>query len=254
MALPPPSDHFHGKTVVEHLKEARQKGALAAAEIHGTEMSGSVAAGADAARETATALLLIGLIFSFTKFEHAFVLFFLLMFSAGWLIWKTGRSALLGWGRLERLHRLIEEERWEIQHNRQQEREELTGLYEAKGFEGKLLEQVIDVLMADDNRCLRVMLEEEMGLTLEAFEHPLKQACGAAIGVAVASSIALIGWLTGGYSGLFVGIALILAGATWMASSLERNRVLNALIWVTALIALVAGILYGFFLKFPPNL
>ncbi len=33
--------------------------------------------------------------------------------------------------------------------------------------------------MADDNRLLRVMLEEELGLTLEAYEHPLKQAFGA---------------------------------------------------------------------------
>ncbi len=253
MSLPPPSDHFKGKTVVEHLQETRKKGAMAAAEIHGTEMSGSAAACADAARETATALLLIGLIFSFTGSYHAFVLFFLLLFCAGWLIWKTGRSALLGWSRLERLHRLIEEERWEIQHNREQEREELAGMYEAKGFQGKLLEQVVDVLMADDNRCLRVMLEEEMGVTLEAFEHPLKQALGAALGVVAAAGLALIGWLSGGYPGLFVAAALLLAAATWLSCSLERNRVLPALIWVTAVIALLAGVIYGIFLKFPTN-
>lgn len=246
MSLPPPSDHFKGKTVVEHLQEARQKGALAAAEVHGTEMPGSIAAGADAARETATALLIIGLIFSFISPEAPFVMTFLLLFSAGWLIWKTGRSALLGWSRLERLHRLIEEERWEIQHNRQQEKEELTGLYQAKGFEGKLLEQVIDVLMADDNRCLRVMLEEEMGLTLEAYEHPLKQALGAAIGVAISAGVILIGWFWGGYVALFVASALILGAATWMAASIERNRVVSSIVWVTAVIALTAGIIYGF--------
>ena len=32
------TDHFEGKSVQEHLKAARAKGALAAAEIHGTEM------------------------------------------------------------------------------------------------------------------------------------------------------------------------------------------------------------------------
>lgn len=250
MSLPPPSDHFKGKTVVEHLKEARQKGAIASAEIHGMEMSGSAAACADAARETAVALLLFGLIFFLMKIEISFVHIFLLLFSTGWLIWKIGRSAILGWGRLERLHRLIEEERWEIQHNRQQEREELTGLYEAKGFEGKLLDQVIDVLMADDNRCLRIMLEEEMGLTLESYEHPLKQALGAAIGVISSAVIVMIGWFSGGYLGLYIGAGIVLAVATWMASSLERNRVNSSLIWTSGIIVLAIGIVYGLFLKF----
>jgi len=239
------ADHFQGKSVVEHLREARKKGALAAAEIHGTEMPGSIAAGADAARESSIALFLIGLIFSFSHLENSIIFSFLILFSVGWLIWKTGRSALLGWARLERLHRLIEEERWEIQHNRAQEREELTGLYAAKGFEGKLLEQVIDVLMADDNRTLQVMLEEEMGLTLEAYEHPLKQAFGAAVGVAAAAGAGIIGWIFFKFEGLFAANILILLASTWMSASIERNRVLNHLIWVAALAALVAGITYG---------
>lgn len=246
---PPPFDHFQGKTVVEHLKEARQRGAFASAETHGTEMPGSLSAGADSSRETAIALLLIGLIFALGNIDPSFVFFFLILFSIGWLIWKTGRSALLGWSRLERLHRLIEEERWEIQHNRQQEREELTGLYQAKGFEGNLLEQVIDVLMADDNRCLRVMLEEEMGLTLETYEHPLKQAFGAGLGVLIASGISLIGWFLGNFTGLFIASGLILACASWLACSIEKNRVLSGLVWVGALVVLMAGITYGLFLK-----
>ncbi len=36
----------------------------------------------------------------------------------------------------------IEEERWEIQHHRAQERLELTEMYAAKGLSGKLLEEV----------------------------------------------------------------------------------------------------------------
>jgi hypothetical protein len=113
-------------------------------------------------------------------FSFSTPLFLMLsLFSFGWAVWKTGRSALLGWGRMERLHRLIEEERWEIQHHRAQERRELGEMYRAKGFDGKLLEEVLDVLMSDDNRLLKVMLEEELGLTLEAYEHPLRQAIGA---------------------------------------------------------------------------
>ncbi len=248
MPLPPP-DHFQGKTVIEHLQETRQKGAWAAAEIHGTELSGSLGAGTDATRETAIAILLIGLIFLFSPLDPSYFSFFILLFSAGWLIWKTGRSAILAWARLERLHRLIEEERWEIQHNRQQEKEELTGLYASKGFQGKLLEQVIDVLMADDNRCLRVMLEEEMGLTLETYDHPLKQALGAALGTACTAGLALVGWLGGGFLGLFAATGIALVSGTWIVCRVERNRILSSLIWIVAIVALVIGLVYGLSLK-----
>src|SRR5262249_53556095 len=120
----------------------------------------------------------------------------LLIVAGAWLIWKTGRSAWLGWSRIERLHRVVEQEKWEIEHHRQQEREELKALYATKGFEGKLLEDVLDVLMADGDRLLRVMVEEELGLTLESHEHPLKQAVGAGLGVLFSSILCLFGlWL-----------------------------------------------------------
>ena len=109
-------------------------------------------------------------VFDFLRF--VFKSYRVSLFSIGWLFWKLGRSSLLGWARLERLHRLIQQEQWEIEHHRAQEKEELTAMYHQKGLTGKLLEQVIEVLMADDNRLLRVMLEEELGLTLETYEHP----------------------------------------------------------------------------------
>ena len=76
MAPTPPSDHFRGLSVPEHLKEARQKGALASAEIHGTELPGHLAAGGDAAKETAfLALILWILLGSLEQFPQIFLLF-----------------------------------------------------------------------------------------------------------------------------------------------------------------------------------
>src|SRR5690242_14153077 len=133
MSFPPPSDHFRGKSVVDHLKEARTKGMQASHETHGIEMPGHYAAGADAAKETAIVFLILWVLSLFISFPVS--LFIILsLFAFGWTIWKTGRSALLGWARMERLHRLIEEERWEIQHHRQQERKELAEMYRVKGF------------------------------------------------------------------------------------------------------------------------
>lgn len=241
MSLPPPSDHFRGKSVVDHLKEARTKGMHASHEVHGTEMPGHYAALADAAKETAIAFSILWVLSLFFSFPLTLVLSF---FAFAWTLWKTGRSALLGWARMERLHRLIEEERWEIEHHRQQERHELAEMYRAKGFEGKLLEEVLDVLMSDDNRLLKVMLEEELGLTLEAYEHPLRQSLGALCGVAMTALFCLFGfWILPSF-GLPLCAALSIAVATVLSARIEKNRIFSSLLWHLAIAALVIGSLY----------
>ncbi|MGC1877968.1 MAG: VIT1/CCC1 transporter family protein [Rhabdochlamydiaceae bacterium] len=243
MTLPPPSEHFQGKTVVEHLKEARTRGAEASAETHGTEMPGHLAAAADAGKEMSIALLILWVALPhFMSMQQTWLV--MLLFSVGFVIWKTVRSALLGWTRIERLHRVIEEERWEIEHHREQEKEELTEMYHAKGLTGKLLEEVIEVLMADNNRLLRVMLEEELGLTLEAYEHPLKQAFGALCGALVSGAICLFAlWSIPSY-GLPALAALIVIACAMISAKLERNRVWNSIIWNLASLGLVVGSIY----------
>jgi hypothetical protein len=231
-------NHFKGKEAIQHVIEARLKGREASAEVHGTELPGHVSAAADAAKETALILLLLWILLG--NGAH----WLMVVFLSGWMIWKAGRSAILGWSRLERLHRVIEEERWEIEHHRPQEREELKALYAAKGFSGKLLDEAIDVLMADDNRLLQVMLEEELGLSLESYEHPLKQALGAFLGV-LASAIVLS-------SGLFFlpqwGTALCAAGiialSAGMTAHLEKNSPLPAIVWNLAVATLAGGVAY----------
>jgi len=224
--------HFKGKEALEHVIEARQKGFAASAEVHGTELPGHYNAAADAAKETSLILTILWTL----SVSHQLSLFFL----CGWLVWKVGRSAILGWSRLERLHRLIEEERWEIEHHRTQERAELTALYAAKGFSGKLLEEVIDVLMSDDNRLLQVMLEEELGLTLGVYEHPLKQAAGASIGVAGAGLIMSFGLFFLPSWGPALCSGLIIALCSGTSAQLERNKVAPAIIWNLAVAALAA--------------
>lgn len=171
--------HFEGKSAFEHLKKARLKGKIATSEIHGEEPSGQLIAGCDSAKDVAVYLSLLWMLLSPLSLSITQHVLLLSLFCLGLIIWKTARSAQLGWARLERLHRLIEQERWEIEHHRAQEKEELIEMYKAKGFKGKQLDDIISVLMADDNRLLMVMLEEELGLSLESFEHPIKQSLGA---------------------------------------------------------------------------
>jgi hypothetical protein len=78
------------------------------------------------------------------------------------------------WFTLQGHHKKMIDEKHEIDTNRTQEREELEALYRLKGFEDPLLTDVIDTLMSDSNQLLKVMLEEELGLTLNRLNHPLK--------------------------------------------------------------------------------
>lgn len=235
-----PPEHFQGKSVAAHLKDARKKGAMASAEPHAQELPGQLSALANAAKETALFFLILFAI------NPTFPLSLFIGFGFGILLWKTGRSAMLGWNRLERLHRVIEEERYEIEHHREQEQQELKEMYAAKGFSGKLLDEVVSVLMTDDNRLLRVMLEEELGLSLEIYEHPLKQASGAFLGVLISALLclgALYFWPPLGIpliSLLIVGVA-----ANFTARYEKRNKA-SAVIWNLSLTLFTGGATYFF--------
>ncbi len=236
--------HFKGKEAIEHVIEARLRGKAASEEIHGAELPGHYSAAADAAKETALILVVLWTLFSELKFHSEKIHLIFLCFIVGWLFWKVGRSAILGYSRLERLHRLIEEERWEIEHHRAQEREELKALYAAKGFSGKLLDESVDILMADDNRLLQVMLEEELGLSLESYEHPLKQALGAFVGVLIASCIMSIGFFLLPWWGAGLAAAVVIASFSAVVAHLEKNKPLPAMIWNLANAALASIVAY----------
>ncbi len=67
----------------------------------------------------------------------------------------------------------LERERTEIREDFEHECEEVRALYAAKGFREPLLGQIVDTLSADDDRLLKVMMEEELGLSMHHMHHPL---------------------------------------------------------------------------------
>ncbi|MBA2727989.1 MAG: hypothetical protein H0U49_07440, partial [Parachlamydiaceae bacterium] len=97
--------HFKGKDALGHIAEAQAEGLLSAAEIHGTETPGRISALADAARDTAIVLTLAWGALATTEASISHRLILLTIIGISFILWKAGRSAWLGWSRLERLHR-----------------------------------------------------------------------------------------------------------------------------------------------------
>lgn len=229
--MPSPHDHFQGKTALQHIAEIQSSGVSSSTEIHGAETPGPLFALLDAARDTSLLLACLYISTAFYALAREQRIAFVLAAGLGWALWKGCRSALLAWSRLARLHRIAEEELQEIETNRQQEKEELLTLYSAKGFQGPLLNRVVDVLMADQDRLLRVMLQEEMGYRLEEQHHPIIQGLWAGGGALVALSLLFIPAFG---THLFTSVACMTASmallGAWFAR-LEKNPVIPAFFW-----------------------
>ncbi len=67
----------------------------------------------------------------------------------------------------------LDREQAEIRDHFEEECDEVRALYAAKGFREPLLTQIVDTLAADDDRLLKVMMEEELGLMMHHINHPL---------------------------------------------------------------------------------
>ncbi len=224
------NDHFKGKGPMQHIVEVQANGMTMSAEVHGAETPGALFACLDSFRESMLWIAFFVLVGHFLDFGlfHACVISSALFL--GYALWRGCRAVHIANFRLERLHRVALEEKKEIETNRDQEKEELKALYKAKGFEGKLLDDVVDVLMADNERCLRVMLEEEMGFRLRENQHPLVQGLGGALGVLFSFLLSLL--LS--YFGLLYMLigAIGISAISWaIIAKREKNRIIPAVVW-----------------------
>jgi VIT1/CCC1 family predicted Fe2+/Mn2+ transporter len=117
-------------------------------------------------------------------------------------------------------HRNIEY--WEVDNIPEKEREEIEDIYRRKGFEGPLLQQVVDVIVSDRDRWVNEMMKDELEMILDS-KSPFK------IGLATLISFVVIGFIPllvyvydyfyeAGFdlfvwTSIFTGLAFVVVGA-----------------------------------------
>lgn len=235
-------DHYDGKDALGHLLDARAKGYSAGSEPHGIETSGIWHAAYDAAKTTAVA----GLFLLLAEHYHPLGLPHLstiIGLAGAWSLWIGGRSAWLGFTRLERLVGVIAEEKYEVDNNREMEKEELKEIYALKGFEGKLLDDVVDVLASDNNRLLDVMLEEELGVKRYCQDHPLLQGLSALIAALFVGTLSVYFYYTFGLMGLAFPTLCYLIAA-FASAKISGVSALKSVVWQGAIAFLSITSLY----------
>lgn len=223
--------HFKDKSVDHHIIEKFVQGVRLSHEPHGVEDPGPGIAAVDSARLSSVLLGCWLMTAGLFQCEFCTLIQYGLTVSLLLAAILAYRAASISWARLERLHRLLHEERYEIENNRDQERQELSALYRLKGFQEPLLSEVVSVLMADSDRLLKVMLEEELGLSLANHRHPLEMALGASVGSLVAGIGVVASYYFIPLPGAWFAISLLCAGFAALHAKFMGNSKLQAFIW-----------------------
>ena len=139
-------------------------------------------------------------------------------------------------------------EYWEVENLPEVEREEIADIYRAKGFEGELLDKVVDHICADKTLWVAEMMKDELGMMRET-KSPLK------IGIATLVSFILVGLIpltvylwTYFYpsniniflwTSILTGLAFMLVG--WLKSSVNQTSAIRG-IAETVLLGLLAAV------------
>lgn len=115
-------------------------------------------------------------------------------------------------------------EYWEIENLREREIDEIREIYAAKGFKGKLLEEVVDVIISDKEVWVDTMMKEELEM-VKGDKSPFKTAGATFISFLVIGSVPLISYVFAGddltvndpelffYSCVLTGVALAIVGS-----------------------------------------
>jgi vacuolar iron transporter family protein len=128
------------------------------------------------------------------------------------------------------------------------EREEIREVYRARGFQGEALEMVVETITSNPKVWLRVMMQEELGLS-QGFGEPLGAALTVFVAFLIGGAIPVIpfifleGAAALGLSFLLTAAALLVAGGVRTRFTGERPLRVGA--ELVAMAAVGVGVAYG---------
>ncbi len=139
----------------------------------------------------------------------------------------------------------------EVAHKPEEERAEVREIYRQKGFEGALLEQVVDTLTADPDRWVDVMMKEELGM-MESGRSPFRIGAVTYLAFIAVGFIPLSLYLFDyfvpvsgslfGYTCLLTGLAFGTVG--WLKTYVTETSTWKGILETLILGAIAAGVAY----------
>ncbi|MEM8883398.1 MAG: VIT1/CCC1 transporter family protein [Planctomycetota bacterium] len=137
---------------------------------------------------------------------------------------------------VERARRIEEEH---IEHIPEGEREEIRQIFASKGFEGSVLDEIVDVITRDRKRWVDTMLTEELGLQLET-PDPFRAGWTTFAAFFVAGLFPLVPLVLVDDDSWFSACSIV-AAVTFWTIGLVKGRVVGEPPWRHAVESLVIG-------------
>jgi VIT1/CCC1 family predicted Fe2+/Mn2+ transporter len=128
------------------------------------------------------------------------------------------------------------------------EREEIREIYRGRGFAGEELEMVVRTITADPRVWLKVMMQEELGLS-QGFGQPLGAAITVAAAFLVGGAVPVIPFIFGS-GGWLLGLSFLLTATALLVAGAVRTRFTGENPWragleLVAMAAVGVGVAYG---------
>lgn len=126
-----------------------------------------------------------------------------------------------------------------IEHIPDGEREEIRQVFAGKGFEGRILDDIVEVITQDRERWIDTMVTEELGLRLET-PHPLRAGVTTFVAFCIAGLIPLAAlWAFRGEDGF--AASAVATAVTFFAIGLVKARVLGGRLMASGIETLLVG-------------
>ncbi|EAZ80691.1 VIT1/CCC1 transporter family protein [Algoriphagus machipongonensis] len=142
-------------------------------------------------------------------------------------------------------------EYWEVDNLPEKEREEISEIYEAKGFKGELLEQVVDQITSNKDLWVAEMMKDELNM-MEETKSPFKIGLATFISFIIVGFIPLTVYLWDFFNPISINIFIwtsILTGAAfmvvgWLKSIVNQTSAFRSIAETVALGLLAAVVAF----------